>query len=44
MQSVASLVVENTMPFSDSLHKAAARTAELRAEVGRGEARLAEID
>ena len=44
MHAVANLVVENTAPISEGLHRAAARTAELRAEVGRGEARLAELE
>jgi hypothetical protein len=44
MHSVAGLVVESTAPISESLHAAAARTAELRLEVGKGEARLAELE
>jgi PPM family protein phosphatase len=44
MYSVASIVVENTQPVTQALHAAAARTAKLRAQVGKGEAQLAEIE
>lgn len=44
MHAVAALVVENTAPISESLRTAAAKTAELRAAVGKGEARLAELE
>jgi hypothetical protein len=44
MYSVASIVVENTQPVTQALHEAAARTAKLRAQVGKGEAELAEIE
>lgn len=44
MHAVAALVVDNTLPISEALQQATARTAELRAEVGKGEARLAGIE
>ena len=44
MHSVANIVVENTTSMTEALHKAAARTAELRTSVGKGEARLAELE
>ncbi len=42
--AITSIVVEAGRPVSDALQEAAEHTARLRAEVGRGEARLTKLD
>lgn len=44
MCAVASIVIESTVPVSEALQAASAKTTELRDRIAKGEARLAELE